>query len=204
MKNLHLFDLDSVDHIIAPEYFEKTTLASSAKSIFTDFKQFEALVVEGDTPAIDVLNLMIKSHVKMKIVVSKNNDFLGIISTKELTEQHIIAAVTKGTERHEVLVSDLMLPKESLHAFDYNEVETAQVTDIVKSLKNYNLQHCLVLDREQHHIRGVISSSDVARKLQLPIPIDIHAKTSFSDIFNVIYPRHLKMQNTGGISNVFR
>lgn len=204
MRNLHLFDLDSIEHIVSPEHVEKTTLASPASTIFTDFKEFEALLVEKDTPAIDVLNLMIRSHVKMKIVVSKNNDFLGIISTKELTEQHIIAAITKGTERHEVLVSDLMITRENLHAFDYNEVESAQVTDIVKSLKNYSLQHCLVLDREQHHIRGVISSSDIARKLQLPIPIDIHAKTSFCDIFNVIYPNHLKMQNTAGISNLFR
>lgn len=187
MKKLHLFNLDLIDHIVSPEHFEKTTLASSAKAVFTDFKQHEALVIEGDTLATDVLNLMIKSHVKMKIVVSKNNDFMGIISTKELTERHIVAEVAKGSHRHEVLVSDLMISRDELNAFDYNELENAQVNDVVNALEHYRLRHCLVLDREHHHIRGVISSSDIARKLRLPISLDIHAKTSFSEIFNVIH-----------------
>ncbi|MGV2872121.1 CBS domain-containing protein [Colwellia sp. E150_009] len=204
MKNLHLFDLDLIDHIVSPEHFEKTTLTSSAKTIFTDFKQHEALVIEEDTPATEVLNLMIKSHVTMKIVVSKNNDFLGIISTKELTERHIVTEVAKGIQRNEVLVNDLMISRSDLHAFDYNELQNSQVSDVVNALKNYRLRHCLVLDRKHHHIRGVISSSDIARKLNLPIPLDIHAKTSFSEIFDVIYPNHLKMQNTAGISNLFR
>ena len=112
--------------------------------------------------------------------------------------------VAKGTQRHEVLVNDLMISRSDLHAFDYNELQNSQVSDVVNALKNYRLRHCLVLDREHHHIRGVISSSDIARKLNLPIPLDIHAKTSFSEIFDVIYPNHLKMQNTAGISNLFR
>lgn len=191
MKNLHLFDLDLIDHIISPEHFEKTTLTSSAKAIFTDFKANKALVIEGDTPAVDALSLMVKAHVQMKIVVSPNNDFLGIISTTELTERHIIAEVAKGIERHEILVSDLMISRENLHAFDYNELENARVNDIVNALENYGLRHCLVLDREHHHIRGVISSSDIARKLHLAI--DIHSKTSFSEIFNVIHSKSLAL-----------
>ena len=39
MKNLHLFDLEKVDDIVSPEYFEQTTLNSPATEIFTDFKQ---------------------------------------------------------------------------------------------------------------------------------------------------------------------
>lgn len=187
MKKLHLFDLNTIDQIVSPEHFEKTTLASSAKTIFTDFKEHEAFIIEGDTLATDVLTLMIKSHVTMKIVVSKDNDFLGIISTKELSERHIVAEVAKGSQRHEVLVSDLMIPREDLNAFDYNELEKSQVNDVINALKNYRLRHCLVLDRSHHHIRGVISSSDIARKLRLPISLDIHAKTSFSEIFNVIH-----------------
>jgi CBS domain-containing protein len=185
MKKLHLFDLDLIDKIISPEDFNQTSLMSPATDIFTDFKKYRALVIEGETTAVDALKLMAKTHVQMKIVMSKENDFIGIISTQELTERKIIAAVAKGSERNEILVSDFMLSRNTLHAFDFKELEKATVNDVVGALENYGLRHCLVLDRERHHIRGVISTSDVARKLHLPI--DIYAKNSFSQIFNVIH-----------------
>ena len=185
MKKLQLFDLDSIDNIISPEDFNQTSLMSPATDIFTDFKKHKALIIEDETPAVEALKLMVKTHVRMKIVMSKDNDFMGIISTKELTEQNIVTAVAKGSERHEVLVSDLMLLRGSLNAFDFNELETATVNDVVSALENYGLRHCLVLDREHHHIRGVISSSDIARKLHLPI--DIYAKISFGHVFKAIH-----------------
>ena len=121
----------------------------------------------------------------MKIVVSKDNDFIGVISTKELSEQHIMAKIAKGLERSEILVSDLMLPRDELHAFDFKQLERSSVNDVVGALENYGLRHCLVLDRDHHHIRGVISSSDIARQLRLPI--DIYAKNSFRHIFNLVH-----------------
>jgi CBS domain containing-hemolysin-like protein len=185
MKKLQLFDLDLVDNIISPKYFEQTTLMSPAKQVFTDFKAHKALVIEGATTAAEALNLMRKTHVTMKIVVSENDDFMGIISTEELTERLIVSEVAKGRDRHEVLVSDLMLARDTLHAFDFKEIETATVNDVVAALENYGLRHCLVLDREHHHIRGVISSSDIAKELHLAI--DIYPKPSFSQIFKVIH-----------------
>jgi CBS domain-containing protein len=185
MKKLQLFDLDSIDNIISPEDFNQTSLMSPATDIFTDFNKHKALIIEDETPAGEALKLMVKTHVRMKIVMSKDNDFMGIISTQELNEQKIVSAITKGSERHEVLVSDLMVLRDDLHAFDFNELETATVNDVVSALENYGLRHCLVLDRDHHHIRGVISSSDIARKLHLPI--DIYAKISFSHVFKVIH-----------------
>ncbi|WP_206484399.1 CBS domain-containing protein [Thalassotalea sp. G2M2-11] len=185
MKNLQLFDLDLVDNVVSPELFEHTELDSPATKVFTDFKMHQPLVIEGDTLASDALLLMKKSHVKMKIVVSSNNDFLGIISTNELSEQSLIAETAKGKNRNEILVSDMMLPKLALHAFDFSEIENSTVNDVILTLKNYGLRHCLVVDRKHHHIRGVISTSDIARKLHLPI--DLSIKTSFSEIFEVIH-----------------
>ncbi|MFT5758445.1 MAG: CBS domain containing-hemolysin-like protein [Alteromonadaceae bacterium] len=185
MTNLQLFDLDLIDNIISPEDFNKISLASPATDIFTDFKKNKALVIEGDTDAVDALKLMLKAHVKMKIVVSKGHDFLGIISTNELSEQRIVAEVAKGSTRDEILVRDMMIPRYKLHALDYKELGSAKVNDVVTTLKNYGLRHCLVVDQANHHIRGLISSSDIARKLHLHI--DIITKTSFRDIFDVIH-----------------
>ncbi|GLX77297.1 hypothetical protein tinsulaeT_06370 [Thalassotalea insulae] len=185
MKNLHLFNLEQIDQVVSPEYFEQTTLASPADKIFTDFKAHQPLVIDGDTLAQDALTMMRKSHVQMKIVVSHDNDFLGIISTNELSEQSLLAEMSKGVNREDILVTDMMLAKQALHAFDYSELQRSSVNDVVTTLKSYGLRHCLVVDRQHHHIRGVISTSDIARKLHLPI--DINIKTSFSELFEVIH-----------------
>lgn len=184
MKNLQLFELDSIDNIITPEDFKLTTLESPAINIFTDFKEHKALIIEGETKAVDAINLMAKAHVQMKIVVNNTNDFAGVITTKELSEQNIVAEVAKGVGRSEILVRDMMLPRENLYAFDINEIKNAKVQDVLVSLKNYKLSHCLVVDRQNHHIRGVISSSDVARKLHLPMTID--TKSSFNEVLDLI------------------
>ncbi len=185
MRNLQLFDLDLIDTIVSPEDFTLTSLMSPAINIFTDFKEFKALVTEEHTSAVDVLALMLTAHVRMTMILSKKNDFLGIISTNELSEQSIVAEVGKGISRSEVLVKDLMIPRYKLYALDYKELESATVNDVVTALKNYGLRHCLVVDRGNHHIRGVISSSDIARKLHLHI--NIIPKTSFKDVFEVVH-----------------
>lgn len=81
----------------------------------------------------------------------------------------------------ELLVTEIMVPREELQAFDYNQISTAKVSDIVRLLQENNLHHMLVIDQELHHIRGLIAASDLARKLNQPI--EIHKRPSFSQIF---------------------
>lgn len=184
MKNLQLLNLESVDNVVSPELFEESTLDSPTESIFTDFKKVKAFIIDGDTLAEDALKLMRKAHVRMKIVVSNSGDFIGIISTTELSERHIVAEVAKGNSRKDILVEDLMIPRKDLHAFDYNELIHSKVKDVIYALESYKLRHCLVLDKEYHHIRGVISSSDISRRLQLPI--DLNVDNTFSTIFQLL------------------
>jgi len=54
---------------------------------------------------------------------------------------------------------------------------------VLLSNKEYLFTVCLVVDRKEHHIRGVISSSDVARKLHLPMRID--TKTTFNEVLEL-------------------
>ncbi|AWB57936.1 MULTISPECIES: CBS domain-containing protein [unclassified Colwellia] len=191
MKKLHLVNLEATDNIITPEQFEEINLASPAVEIFTDFKVHKALMIDGDTMAVTALQLMLKTHVRMNIVVAENDNFIGIISTNELSEQHIVAKLAKGIAREDILVKDLMIPKSDFHAFDYSELLRASVGDVVSTLENYQLRHCLVLDRESHHIRGVISTSDIARKLHMNM--DLNVQQSFGSVYDVVHQKASSM-----------
>lgn len=183
MKNLNLFAIDTIDQLVNPEDFKEITLQSPATAIFTDFKLFKPLIIDENTKAIDAMKLMRKAHVRMKIVMSDKKEFIGIISSSDICEQRIINEVTKGHGRDEILVTDLMQPKADLNFFDFNELKQATVNDVIEALKLNGLKHCLVVDRDKHHIRGLISSSDIARKLHISIEI---GNVSFAQLFNAI------------------
>ena len=82
-------------------------------------------------------------------------------------------------------MTDFMQPRSRLKAFNYQELEEAVIGDVVEALKYSGQQHYLVLDRETHKIRGIFSSSDIARKLHLAI--DIQNRSSFLHIFEAIH-----------------
>ena len=167
MREIRFFAVDKVAHLVQPDDFNALTLLSPALSIFTDFKSHRPLTIEGSTPAIEVEALMPKAHVKMKLVVDADNEFIGTISLDDLDEQNFMTKIANGSERSEILTSDLMCPKQQIMA-----------------LRESGQQHCLVVDRSGQQIRGLISASDVARRLHIPIRIE--RIPTFVDIFTSV------------------
>jgi len=185
MKTLKLFKIETIDHIITPEDFKETTIDSPALSIFTDFKYHRALVIEASTKAVEAQLLMQKAHVNLKLVLSEENRICGIVSNKDVSDQELIKLVTLGDTRENILVTDVMQPRDSLKALDYCELSNSTVRQVIKTLENNDLQHCLVVEHSQHEIRGLISSSDIARKLH--IAVSFHVSPTFADIFSAIH-----------------
>lgn len=188
MKPLALHKLEKEYHLHLPAETKQLDVNSPALEVFTDFKKHKPYVIDISTSAVDAEKLMMKAHVKMKIIVDQNDDFLGIVTLQELTGENIIKQVATGLSREEITVADLMLPKEKLQVFDYDDLETATVQDVLDTLKNEGLQHSLVIDRDHVTIRGLISASDIARKLQ--IPLSLHKPLSFAEIFSVVSTAH--------------
>jgi DeoR family transcriptional regulator, catabolite repression regulator len=56
---------------------------------------------------------------------------------------------------------------------------------VLNTLQHNGEQHCLVIDTDSHHIRGVISASDIASRLH--IPVHIEKAPTFLNIFDRMY-----------------
>lgn len=185
MQNITLFPVDRVAHMVQPEEFNDLHMHSPAIEFFTDFKKHRPLTIEGSTLAVDVEMLMRKAHVRMKLVVDADNEFIGTISTEDLSEQYFMIRIANGERLDEITVSDMMCPKDSILALDLEQLERSSISDIIETLKRSGQQHCLVVDRSHDHIRGLISASDVARRLHMPIKIE--RVPTFVDIFRSIH-----------------
>lgn len=182
MRNLQLFSTASIDHLLWSSDEDTATLSSPALSIFTDFDHSQPMVIDGNTSAINALEVMEKTHSFMRLVVNEERSFLGVLTQHQMKQRKILKKANKfNSSLDDLLVTDIMLPRDKLMSLDYEQITTANVSDIVRALQENGLHHILVIDHEQHHIRGLISANDVARKLR--VPIDIKQPPSFMQIF---------------------
>lgn len=184
MKSLSFCKVSKVDTLAWPDDDQQYSLETSALEFFTDFEQATPLVIGSSTPAVDVKQLMLKAHAKLKIVLDHDGQFVGIISVDDLIDRHIVRMVSKGLKRSEILVRDLMRPKGDLVALDFHEVGKVSIAVVIRALKENGQQHCLVLEQRTHKIRGIFSASDISRKLNLAI--DIQDRSSFYRVFSAV------------------
>lgn len=181
----HLYPVDSIDQLAWPESSTGLSLDSPALAVLTDFQYHQPRFVDGDDSASAVERAMVRAHVRLQLVVDDNQQFLGLVSLDDLNSQEILKRVASGYDREELAARDFMRPRGALRALDYQELRHASVRDLVETLKDNEHQHYLVVDRKNHRIRGVISASDLARKLRLDIRI--HRGSSFVAIYQALF-----------------
>lgn len=182
MTQLTLNSTQEVHELIWPSEPEECALNSPALEIFTDFNNVRPLVIDDDIPALELIDLMRKAHVRLKIVLGSTGDFVGIISLNDLEGPKKLTKVAEGATLSDLTAKDLMKPKCELKALEFKELEKASIGDVVDMLKQSGEQHCLVTDNNK--VRGVISASDVARKLN--IDIDLSANSNFGKLFQAL------------------
>ena len=179
---LKTYEINKVDYLITPDENFELTLNSSALDIFTDFKKTAPLVIDQSIDIVTAEDLMKKTHVKLKLVLN-DGDFVGTLAYEDLINESTIAQATH-MRRADIHVGEVMMPRSHLKAIEFNDVKQAKIRDIVETLKNEGRQHFLVIENAVHHIRGIFSASDIARRLHIPIRID---KTStFIDIYKAL------------------
>jgi CBS domain containing-hemolysin-like protein len=171
MKTLTYVSTKSVNELTWPATIENINIYSPAVTVFTDFQKAGPRVIESNTRADELVQLMRKEHVRMKIVVDADNHFVGIVSLEDLSEDVFIKQVANGFDRSELMVADLMRSKEVLLALSYTSLQHSDIESLLFSQRNNKLQHLLVIDEETKAIRGLVSSNDVARQLRLDIDV---------------------------------
>lgn len=184
MKKLEFNSIGAVDDLCWPIEKSDISITSPAMLFFTDFEKVNPLVIDESISADLTRLLMLKAHVKLKLVVDSDYKFLGVVSLEDLDEQRITAKLSKSVKRESITVTDLMLPKREIKGFDFLEIKYANIGTVIHHLKDSGQQHCLVVDKQANKIRGIFSASDISRKLKLPI--NVQDKSNFYKVFTAI------------------
>lgn len=175
---------DHVSHIEWPSQVAEVTLNTLATAVTTDFKVNRPLVIDANTKAVEAEYLMKKSHVKLKLVVDENDQFLGTVSFNDLNNQEFVKKVACGETRENLYVNDFMQEKSKLTAIEWRCLENISIRSLIQFLSNSDEQHVLVTDDNGATLRGLISASDIARALHLNV--SLHLPVSFRLISRAI------------------
>lgn len=185
MRRLNIFPIEDNDNLVWKQQQSNLTKASPALDIFTDFSKVAPMVIESDCLAIEIREIMKKEHVRMKIVVDTHNLFLGLLPLSCLTDENINRKIINdGFTKDNLYVKHCMLEKSQLQSLDYHELTTATIGDVIESLKHIGNRHCIVVEHDNHHIRGIISAGDISRALN--IEVSTGTGSTFLDVFNAI------------------
>ena len=183
LKTLSLADISTIER---PTDNEHLNLKSPAYKVFTDFNQHIPLVLEQSTSVNDAIALMKRTHVKLKLVIDSRESFRGVISLTDLLSVRVMrAAQETGLSRNDLTVAQVMTRREALHAININDLASSRIGDLLATMKNFGDQHVLVVDPGKGSIRGMISASDIARRLHIPVSINARAN-SFSEVYQAI------------------
>lgn len=185
MKNLNVFALAANDHLVQPEEFSDVQANTSALAILTDFRSHKPHMVDSHLEATEALEVMLAEDVKIKLVVDSSKEFIGVISLDDLSDHTmLLKQMALHVKRDELLVRDLMHTRASIRAIEYDQFKLASVSDVVSTLKKTHQEYLLVVDKDAHHIRGIVSSRGIASRLH--VPVEIEKELTFMDIFSAV------------------
>jgi len=165
---------------------EALDITSNASYIVTDFTHKRPQLIEKDVSVDEALYMMKMGHVRSKIVIDQSENLMGVISSSDLASYKVLhIAQLRNVSRADLTVENLMIKKEDMRAINFSKISNYTIGDVLATLRNMGQQHVLLIDTE-NTLRGLISASDIARALHIPININEKAHT-FKEIFDVVF-----------------
>ena len=145
-----------------------------ATVVMTDLHKIKAFTVDA-TASIDFANSkMIACGIRLLFVLNADDVLVGLITASDLSGETPITHMQKhGGPRENILVQDIMTPHDRLKTLQMTDVLKASVGDIVETMKAFNRQHILVVDKMDgetiERICGIFSTTQISRQLGIEI-----------------------------------
>ncbi|WP_193162224.1 CBS domain-containing protein [Microbulbifer hainanensis] len=188
MKNLDFLRLQDFDKLVFPDDFSDLSLDSPALSFVSDFKSHHPSLLTPSVSALDAAQVMRAGHLSAVLVLDSEGVFTGLLTSEDISYQRVMQCVAAGVARQELTVGDLMRPRSELKMLSYQQVEKSTIREVLEAMRRSGQRECLVVDLHNHHVRGLISASEVGTRLHAEINID--TAPSFAELLRTMTPVH--------------
>lgn len=163
---------------------ERVKLDNAALYVMTDFKQVAAATIDANVTMETANAVMIKRGVRLLLVVEREVVTGIITATDILGEKPLKLIQERGITHDEIMVSDIMTPRERLEVINFRDVMKVKVGHVVATLKKAGRQHAVVVEVDEagkQVLRGLFSATQIARQLGVQIRTTEVART-FAEI----------------------
>lgn len=163
---------------------------SPALEVMTDLRLVPAATIDAETSIVSANQAMIARGVRSLLVVDDHGNVIGVVTARDINGERPMQVVgIRGVLHGDVRVRDVMTPRQDVEVLELADVLRAKVGSIVETLRRSGRQHALVVDRDvtarRQMVRGIFSSSQIARQLGIPLHTTEVART-FAEIEAVI------------------
>jgi len=160
----------------------KASMSDPAIYVMTDLSQTVPFSVTA-TASIDEANdRMITYGVRLLFVTDGKNNLIGLITATDVLGEKPMQHITEHSgKREDIMARDLMTTAENIDVLNLSDVESANVGDIIETIKATRRQHLLVVEPTANEttesIRGIFSTSHIANQLGIKIDVSDQAST---------------------------
>ena len=149
---------------------------SPATEVMTDLQHAAAYTINPTASIVEAENKMILCGVRLLFVTDMNDELTGLITSTDILGKRPLNYLREhGGTRDEIMVQEIMTPRDAIEVISYPEVVRACVGDIVATLHKVGRQHVLVVEKDS--VRGLFSSSTVSRLIGEVVDVEVRART---------------------------
>ncbi|MFC3532085.1 CBS domain-containing protein [Vogesella facilis] len=162
------------------------SLKSPAIEVLTDLRIIDPISIHDDAALEEAHARMVNHGIRLLFVSNNAGAFTGLLTASDvLGERPLRCMQGSGKQRKELLVADVMTPRNQLEALNMGDVLHASVGHIVATLKEQGRQHALVVERNSSsghlEVCGLFSTSTIARRLGISLNF-LRVPRAFSEI----------------------
>ena len=181
-SSLTLARLEPGARVAEPMTPGRVTLDDPAFAVMTDLREVSAATTRPEETIDAAHAQMIRRAVRLLFVLDGQGAVTGVITATDLLgEKPVRFMQARAVSHAEILVEDIMTPASMLEALPLLEVAQMRVGHIVATLKSVGRRHLMVAEDGGRRIRGLFSTSQLARQLGVELQT-FEVARSFADI----------------------
>lgn len=148
--------------------------------LMTDFERVTPITVSPTLSIQTTNDRMIDYGVRLLFVIDDKHIFQGLITADDILGERPIKHIQQhGGNFNEIIVGDIMTTQYQLEVIDFDNLNRASVGEIVETMRMFNRQHALVVEKESDHsaIRGLLSTTRIGQQLGINVEPSNRART---------------------------
>ena len=128
--------------------------------------------------------MMRHEHSQLKLVVDASREMVGVLSSDQFSSQNLMRLVSKDVKAKDLTVKDVMHPRAEVMGLSYQQLQHCTVGDVLNTLQKAGEPYAVVVDHENHQIRGIISARDITARLHIA-PVQIEKAPTLLNMLNL-------------------